>query len=283
MLSPDHKADAPRCSLSLVGPPEAWISLYFKCQLGFWFIFYSLLLTITINLWIYCPPSDFSIGTHDSSLKIQHKWFPAKMFINFLSSTHAFYYKYIKIIKCETESQIGNVMLRTKTDIFVNWKWKNTIKEDQGWSCGTAKFSQGIGSGISKTRHLQDQRTKTLSELEVSQKGVYRVRLCVSLWKRSLMKNKNKSAVSNYLILQVLASGWPVEAGGLMHSYTEEVNQAACWFFDWVYIIPNVTVSRSCEVPSGWQGGSQWWGHWQNYCHERRLQMEKKKHTHTPK
>ena len=45
---------------------------------------------------------------------------------------------------------------------------------------------------------------------------------------------KNKSAVSNYLILQVSASGLPVEAGGLMHSYTEEVNQAARWLFDWV-------------------------------------------------
>lgn len=202
-------------------------------QVSAWLLTHLLQLAAdyTINLGIYCPPSDFSIGTHDSSLKIQHKWFPAKMFINFLSSTHSFYYKYITIIKCDTESQIGNVMLRTKTDIFVNWKWKNTIKEDQGWSCGTAKFSQGIGSGISKTWHLQDQRTKTLSELEVSQKGVYRVWLCVSLWKRSLMKNK--SAVSNYLIHQVLASGLPIEAG-LMHSYTEEVNQAARWLFDWV-------------------------------------------------
>ena len=65
------------------------------------------------------------------------------------------------------------------------------------------------------------------------------------------MKNKNKSAVSNYLILQVLASCWPVEAGGLTHSYTEEENQAAHGFLDWVYIIPNATGGRSREVPSG--------------------------------
>lgn len=152
--------------------------------------------------------------------------------------------------------------------MYLWMKMEKHCKRGSGLKCGTAKFSQGIGSGISKIWHLQDQRTKTFFVLEVSQKVVYRVYV-FSLWKRSLMKNKNKSAVSNYIILQVLATCWPVEAGGLTHSYIEEVNQAVHWFFDWVYIIPNATVGRSCEVPSGWQGGSQWWGHWQNDCHER--------------
>lgn len=40
------------------------------------------------------------------------------------------------------------------------------------------------------------------------------------LCKRSLMKNKNKTTVSSYLILQILASCWPSEAGGLMHSHS---------------------------------------------------------------
>lgn len=75
------------------------------------------------------------------------------------------------------------------------------------------------------------------------------------LYNRSLMKNKNKTTVSSYLILHILASCWPSEAGGLMHSHSG-INQAAHRHFDWVYIIPNATIGRNCEIPSGMTGKS---------------------------
>ena len=127
--------------------PMAWIPLYFKCHLGFWLIFYSLLLTITINLGIYCPPTDFPIGTHDSSLKIQNKWFPAKMFINFLSSVHPFYFKYITIIdKMGNRKPNSYSDAQNKDRCICEVKMEKHCETRSGLKCGTAKFSQGIGT-----------------------------------------------------------------------------------------------------------------------------------------
>lgn len=53
-----------------------------------------------------------------------------------------------------------------------------------------------------------------------------------------------------------VASSWPCKAGRPMHSHTQKVNQAAHWLCDRVYIIPDPTVVKCCEMPSGMTGKS---------------------------
>lgn len=80
-------------------------------------------------------------------------------------------------------------MLRTSHRYICELKMEKHYKRI---SCGTAKFSHGICSGISKFWHLQDQRTKTLSNWK-SQKCVYRSDYVFHYEKKSEEKQKQIS------------------------------------------------------------------------------------------
>ena len=160
----------------------------------------------------------------------------------------------------------------------MNWRWNNTVKGDQGWSCGTARFSQGTGSSSSEFGICKIKELKLFQRWKWARKVF--TEYAFPLWKISLMKNKNKSTVSNYLILQFLASCWPCEAGRLMHSYTQEVNQAVHWFF-WLGLYCPQCHCRQKLWGAIWNDSKNHSdGQPQNYCHERVITVgEKERNT----
>lgn len=132
-------------------------------------------------------------------------------------------------------------MLRTQANICMNWRWNNTVMRKAGmklerWTQASANSGKGEGHGSSEFGICR--RKEPLQRWKWARRGFYSADYVFPLWKRSLMENKNKTTVSNYLILQILASCWPCEAGRRTHGHTQEVNQAAHWLFDWVILSP---------------------------------------------